>query len=330
MRIKRTQYAGKTLNELLLNITTEKVKLNQTETEFIKQLTKDVQQIIYVNGDQKLNVELPQWKIRKEVDALNDFDLKARKTIRVAGYEKERKNSTEYMPKALGTEIKKQNKKIDQRTAKILAVTFRQINEMNKLNGEKVLQARHIDFEKIAKIVTSENAQARAYASKATTVKIPKNMNKEKKMKLKKEALEKAKSVIAGIKFGKNVRYKERQKVGRQNLIKMLEKGGFSQYYINMVKRFTNTQITMVFSSYEFFKYGTELFYDEDAMIRFQATEMLEFIKGERKNLSDKSNVNDVARGKQEDTLIDSKEAIKNEYISTTNTMRKQRKKAKK
>ena len=325
MKINSTVY-GKTKPEILKNITTEKIKLNQTEVDFIRLLTKDKQKILTVNKTETITVMTPQWTLRPEVDALNDFTLQARKTIRVAGYEKERKNSTEYMPKGLGTEIKKQNKKIDKKTAKILNTLFNAINETNKLNGEKVLQARHIDFEKVAKVIRSENAQNRAYVTKAVAVKLPKNMNKKKKMKLKKESMTLAKKLKENIHYGKTTAYKERQKLGKQNIIKMMEKGGFPKYYINMVKKFNDIQISMIFSSQEFFKYGRDIFYNEDDSIRYQATELLDFINSERKNLSTR----DYNKEEDNSTLINPKEALKNEYISTTNTMRKQRKKAKK
>ena len=44
---KKTVY-GKTKSQLLKNITTEKVKLNQTEVDFIRLLTQDKQKILRV------------------------------------------------------------------------------------------------------------------------------------------------------------------------------------------------------------------------------------------------------------------------------------------
>ena len=135
-----------------------------------------------------------------------------------------------------------------------------------------------------------------------------------------------AKKLKENIHYGKTTAYKERQKLGKQNIIKMMEKGGFPKYYINMVKKFNDIQISMIFSSQEFFKYGRDIFYNEDDSIRYQATELLDFINSERKNLSTR----DYNKEEDNSTLINPKEALKNEYISTTNTMRKQRKKAKK
>lgn len=322
MKIQRTKY-GKSKPELLKSITTEKIKLNQTEVEFIKALTENKQAFTKIYGKEYLSVDLPQWKIRQEVDALNDFDLQARKTIRVAGYEKERKNSNVYMPKALGTEIKKQNKKIDQRTAQILSVTLKAVNQEREGKELTKLRASNIDFEKVAKIIKTENSQNRAYAPISVTAKLPKNMSKIKKRELKKKALEKSEYIKEQVHTAKTTAYKDRQRQGRENLIKMLENGGFPRYYINLVKKFTNTQITMVFASYEFLKYGSWLFYDEDTAIRIQATEMLEFIAGERENLKDKK--------KQDDsTLINAKDIKENKDVRTSNTMRKGRKKGKK
>ena len=320
---KKTVY-GKTKSQLLKNITTEKVKLNQTEVDFIRLLTQDKQKILRVLPNQeKLFLNLPQWKLRQEVDALNDFDLKARKTIRVAGYEKERKNSIDFMPKGIGTEIKKQNKKIDKLTAQVLKKTFEGINKSNKLEGKKVMQERFIDFEKIAKIIGTDNSTNRAYAPKSVIAKLPKSMKKGEKKRIKAQKTRWANEVKEKIHHAKTEIFNERRTQGKENILKMMErsKAPWIQSYINKVKRFNKVQIEMIFNSWEFFKYGKDLFYSTDDEIRFQAMDLIDFI-GENKKVNIDKN--------KEDTLIDSKEAIKNEYISTTNTMRKQRKKAKK